>query len=80
MPLQTHFSFISELTSTVPQGGIWSVYLPSLPFMGKQNLCARTNNAFSPILEVCTGMVSHYEKRKKKKVMVQPVVKHIGMH
>ena len=38
-------------------GGIWRVHT-ELALNGGKNLCARTDNGFSPICEVCDGTVS----------------------
>ena len=50
-------SFISELTSTVPEGDMESIYT-ELALYGSNNECARADNIYFPISEVCNGMIS----------------------
>ena len=51
---RVYFSFISELTSRVPQGVIESPN-PKFSFYGDTNECARANTLLVPIAEVCAG-------------------------
>ena len=53
MPKHIHLSFISELTSRVPQGGY-----RELSLVGSKNEWARTDTIFLAISEVCDGTVS----------------------
>ena len=48
--VDTHLSFISELTSLVPQGGVWRVYIPSLLFMGAKISVLGLKMSLSPYL------------------------------
>ena len=57
MAYHTHLSLISELTFRVPEGNMESIYT-ELAFYGNKNLCAKTDNVFSLISEVCDGTVS----------------------
>ena len=50
-------SFMSELTSTVPQGNMESIYT-GLALYGSKTLCARTDNVLFPISEVFNSTVS----------------------
>ena len=50
-------SFTSELTSTVPERDMESIYT-MLALYGSKNECPRTDNVYFPISEVCNGMVS----------------------
>ena len=49
MPWHPYLSFISELTSTVTQADMESIYT-KLALYGSKNLCARTDNVFSQYL------------------------------
>ena len=57
MPLYPHLTFISELTSTVPQVG-YGEYIYQVSSLRQKNEDARTDTVFLLISEVCDGMVS----------------------
>ena len=56
MPLHTHLNFISELISTIPQGG-YGEYIYRVSPLWEKNLCARIHNVFCAISEFCDGKV-----------------------
>ena len=55
--IHTHLSFISELTSRVPQGN-YGEYIYQVSPSWLQKLVARTDGVFLPISEVSDGTVS----------------------
>ena len=55
MPWHAYLSFISELQYL--RGNMDSIYT-KLAVYGSKNLCARTDNVFPPISEICDGTVS----------------------
>ena len=59
-------SLISELTFTVSQAGVdmESIYT-ELALYGSKNECAKTDNVFFPISEVCDGTVSLIKRIQK---------------
>ena len=57
MPYHSHFSFLSGLNYWVHKGDIKNIY-PELALDGSKNECAKTDNVFFLISEVCTSGVT----------------------
>ena len=65
--LYTHLSFISELTSRVPQGGYGEYISWVKALYDSKNECAKTDTVIFSISEVCEGTVSLLLLLQKKK-------------